>query len=260
MPKSQRSSSTSRVNMSTRAKATKNNKVPVAVTPIATFREELESEEKVQTTMTQFAQKWNETTFSSSSDDEDSELSSDLLTPPTRRKKRSKMNRKPEEEKNEDEEDTVVDAEEIETAVPLKAFDAFAPQPGDLVMSTAEKVQHPAYNFNQVHGGFILLGVVIGVDEESEYQDYYDVHWASVEKGIEFIDVRSGIQTSRPNGVPAHYMVIPSVEKSMLTILSRKPNYKSIKKLNDFLTDEIKKKFVFYQTEGWAVRSNPLKK
>ena len=92
-----------------------------------------------------------------------------------------------------------------------------------------------------MHGGFILLGVVIGVDEESEYQDYYDVHWASVEKGIEFIDVRSGIQTSRPNGVPAHYMVIPSVEKSMLTILSRKPNYKSIKKLNDFLTDEIKK-------------------
>ena len=84
--------------MSTRAKATKNNKVPVAVTPIAKFREELESEEKVQTTMTQFAQKWNETAFSSS-DDEDSELSSDLLTPPTRRKKRSKMNRKPEGEK-----------------------------------------------------------------------------------------------------------------------------------------------------------------
>ena len=61
------------------------------------------------------------------------------------------------------------------------------------------------------------------------------------------------------NGVAAHYMTIPSVEKSTLIILSRKTDYKSIKQLNDFLTDEIKK-FAFYPTEGWAVRRNHLKK
>ena len=73
-----------------------------------------------------------------------------------------------------------------------------------------------------------MLGVIIGVDKESEYPGYYDVHWASVEKGIEFIDIRSGIQTSMSNGVSAHYMAIPSVEKSTLVILSRKPECKSI--------------------------------
>ena len=134
--------------MSICTKSTKNTKtVPAAVTPIATYRRDLESEEKHQTTMTQFIQKWRETTFSSS-DDEDSVLSSDLLVPPIKRTKRSKMAREAEgekcEKKCEDEEDTVVDAEEV----PLKALDASIPQPGDLVMSTAEKVQHPAYNFN----------------------------------------------------------------------------------------------------------------
>ena len=60
MSKSQRSSSSSRVNMSTRAKSTKKNTSPAAVTPVATYREELESEDKIQTTMTQFFQKWHE--------------------------------------------------------------------------------------------------------------------------------------------------------------------------------------------------------
>ena len=92
MSKSQRSSSSSRVNMSTRAKSTKKNTGPAAVTPVATYREELESEDKIQTTMTQFAQKWHETTFSSSEgEDEDSELDPDYTTPPTKRKKRLKM-------------------------------------------------------------------------------------------------------------------------------------------------------------------------
>ena len=144
------------------------------------------------------------------------------------------------------------------------------PQPGDLVMATADEIKHPALTHRAVHPSNIILGVVKeytyikwttlkGKEEWNLYQNNFErliVIWEPVfssSSGRRWID---STMLKRPPRVNKHNLIdeiceIPPISQDKLKLLCKKVSCR-LDGLNPYLSDWIKPRYLHDANVGWV--------
>ena len=142
-------------------------------------------------------------------------------------------------------------------------------QPGDLVMSTAKNIHHPAVRYRSINPAYLILGVVKsytyvkwvtpkGTSDWAGYKNNHErlvVEWQTVDAvstGQRYVD------TNHPSPPPLFnnpslvdfYVDIPPAHVDNLNVVCKR-NSANIEGLNDYMKAEIVKAFVWDVDYGW---------
>lgn len=148
-------------------------------------------------------------------------------------------------------------------------FSETQPQPGDLVMSTAGEILHPAVYNQSVDASYILLGVVtaytyvkwVSEEGQDQFDNYANNHervvvtWQVIDSLLtaqRFIDANYWpCNLPRENNTTYDVIVdIPPTHVDKLKILCKKNSCK-LSGLNEFLCEQIVIRFTYDMNLGW---------
>jgi hypothetical protein len=124
---------------------------------------------------------------------------------------------------------------------------------GDLVMSTAKQIGHPAYEFKYVSPSYLFFGsvkdIVMGKDPAD---DKINVHWMTIEKGaVRFADVQTVMIPYDPrNSYDDHYVAMAPTRMEDLKVLARHTS-NDLSLVNDFVSATVNDQFEFHVSGGW---------
>ena len=196
----------------------------------------------------------------SSDDDGDN-----FVTPPSKRK--TLFFNPPSSSDDDSEDNDVIERKTKYFSSKDKAYkgDKTKPQPGDLVISTAGEIAHPAISYGHVGKAYIIFGVVkyfISSDLKHtgnvSSNELLHINWMTLEEGNRYIDMASPEAEQNSSGKYGDlYVDINPVRKHKVRLLS-KSNTCELRGLNGFLKKAVMKHFKHQKPEGWTVRTNPI--
>ena len=128
--------------------------------------------------------------------------------------------------------------------------DKTQPQPGDLVISTAGEIAHPAISYGHVGKAYIIFGVVkyfISSDLKHtgnvSSNELLHINWMTLEEGNRYIDMASPEAEHNSYGKYGDlYVEIDPVRKDKVRLLS-KSNTCKLRGRNGFLKKAVMKHF-----------------
>jgi hypothetical protein len=124
---------------------------------------------------------------------------------------------------------------------------------GDLVMSTAKQIGHPAYEFHFISPSYLFFGsvkdIVMGTDP---MDDKINIHWMTIKKGdVRFVDVQSVMIPYDPKkSYHDHYVAMAPTRMEDLKVLARHTS-NDLSSVNDFVSAAVNKQFKFNLSGGW---------
>ena len=144
--------------------------------------------------------------------------------------------------------------------------DKTKPQPGDIIMSTVEKIQHPLLELGIVKKNFVMFGIVRSFSyhnrDNGNTKGYardherLEVCWCNLIKdGHRYIDKRT---ISPPVTINSqlyidHRMYPKAVRKDDVTLLA-KGNDPDLSGLNPFIATEVERVYYFASPGGWSTK------
>ena len=142
-------------------------------------------------------------------------------------------------------------------------------QPGDLVMSTAGEIKHPAVGYQCISPSYIMVGVVesytyikwCAPKGNSEWRGYINNHERVVVQWMTVDAVLTGqryIDSNHPcppklfshSELVDFYVDIPPTHNSKLKVLCKRSSCK-LAGLNEFMTELIADSFLYHCESGW---------
>ena len=139
-------------------------------------------------------------------------------------------------------------------------------QPGDIIMSTVEKIQHPLFEQGIVKKDFVLFGIVRSFsyhdrdkgDTTGYARDHerLEVCWCNLIKGDHrYIDKRT---VPPPVTIDSHLyinkrMYPRAVKKDDVTLLAKR-NDPDLSGLNPFIATEVERVYYFASPGGWSTK------
>jgi len=247
-------------------------KAVVSTSPMQAFRKQLRAGEKCQATLTQLMDRADE---------------DDFVEPKPKRFKSepevevtvidSQATDTDDSDEDEDDDNSLCRVESSVVVTYKKRFtsddksyryDKSKPQPGDLVMSTAGEIGHPALTYNAIGNSYILFGIVKyftytkwhGPGKEAEWEGYVKnnerlkVSWMAINDdatSVRYVDsTEPSPRLPKEDPTLIFSVDIPPVHKESLKLIS-KCNCSDLSMISEFARKEINEKFRFYTPEGW---------
>lgn len=242
----------------------------VSPSPLQAFRKHLKTGEKIQSTLTQLMDKADE---------------EDFVEPVAKRFKSEpevevKVMDSQATDTDDSDDESVESMSVVESSVVITykkrftsddksyRYDKTKPQPGDLVMSTAGEIGHPALSYNVIGINYVLFGIVKyftytkwhGPGREHDWEGYVKnnerlkVSWMSIEDDttkVRYVDSTEPSPVLKSEDPTLIFSVdIPPVHKDSLKLIS-KCNCSDLSMISEFARNEICDKFRFYTPEGW---------
>ena len=123
------------------------------------------------------------------------------------------------------------------------------PTVGRLVLTVAKRLLHPAFECDFVSASYMVLGATVPNGEKNkEDEGKQDVHWQTVEKGLAFVDIRTGIHRAFGEKVN-QYVEFGPIDPSHFLVLCERTDG-DVSKLNSFLLPTLSQ-FNFSCIFGW---------
>ena len=237
----------------------------ITPSPVASFREKFR-DKRVQVTLTQmlggedaddgdFESKpgWKRPKFAKFADSQETETDKDG------------------EEEEEESEEEVVEAtivvshqKKFQSEDKDYRFDKSKAQPGDLVMSTALEIGHPALEYEHIGPSYVFFGVVKyftytkwqrngkGGSWEGYLKDHerLKVEWMTIQRfERRYIDYSGAIVKDTMPGTD-FWVDIPPVHKNNVKVIAKR-NSSDLSMVNGFLREPINEHLYFASPEGW---------
>ena len=125
---------------------------------------------------------------------------------------------------------------------------------GDMVMTTARDIAHPAYTHGEISGSYIFLGAVTHiVPKDDQLDDEVNVHWMTISnKAVRYVDVQSEIvpYTAECEHTD-RYVATGPVKVEKIKIVIRR-DCSDLSLLNNFLAEAINDQYSFDLFLGWC--------
>jgi len=129
---------------------------------------------------------------------------------------------------------------------------------GDMVMTTARDIAHPAYTHGEISGSYIFLGAVTHiVPKDDQLDDEVNVHWMTISnKAVRYVDVQSEIVSYTVECEHEdRYVATGPVKMEKIKIVIRR-DCSDLSLLNNFLAEAINDQYSFDLFLGWCKDSN----